>query len=339
VKKARQDDKDSPAETRAVRLAVASKPWTELSAKDARSVATRENCAVRAPLRIRPTEPLGLLLVEPDPTQRAHLVELCARMRGAAHVIAEVSVGAEAFQLAEALRPDVIVVSSTLSDMTGLEAIRALRDRYRRRAILVIASAQERPDALAAGVLDYLMRPIEAGDFEASLLRARGRFGAGKKARRSAAPPDSSLRSWLECDRPFILVAEREQRLYPVQPHRIDYVESAGNYVKLHVDNCEFIARDSIKRLEVVLGRAGFVRIERKLLVNILAISFVETVGYGSFAFTLNNGVCLHSGPAYRETILRALPLRRRALGTGGEGEPNSAADSGICVARPRRKS
>ena len=293
-------------------------------------MATRANCALCAPERTRPTEPLGLLLVEPDPLERAHLVDLCARTGGAAQVIAEVSGGSEAFQVTEALRPDVIVVASTLSDTTGLEAVRALRDRYRRRAILVIASPQERPDALAAGVLDYLMRPIEAEDFETSLLRARGRFGAQKQATRPAV----SLRSGLECDRPFILIAEREHRLYPLQPRRIDYVESAGNYVKFHVDKLEYIARESIKRLEAVLGCAGFVRIERKLLLNISAISFVETVGRGAFAFALNNGVCLHSGPAYRETILRALPLRRRASGAGSEREPNSAAEPKVCVSK-----
>jgi len=273
--------------------------------------------------------PLGLLLVEPDPLQRAHLIELCARTGGAAQVIAEVSIGAEAFQATDALRPDVILVASNLADMTGLEAVRALRHRYRRRAILIIANPQERTDALAAGALDYLMRPIEADAFETALLRARGRFGARKQTARPtisryAAP---SLRSGLECDRPFVLIAEREQRLYPVQPRCIDYVESAGNYVKFHVDKYEYIARESIKRLEVVLGRTGFVRIERTLLLNILAISFVETVGHGAFAFTLNNGVRLHSGPAYRETILRALPLRRRAWGAGAEREPNSAAE------------
>jgi len=165
------------------------------------------------------------------------------------------------------------------------------------------------------------MRPIEADAFETSLLRARGRFGARKLATRPAGPtyPARSLRPELECDRPFILVAEREQRLYPVEPRRIEYVESAGNYVKFHMDKCEYIARESMKRLEIVLGLAGFVRIERTLLVNILAISFVETVGHGAFAFTLKNGVRLHSGPGYRETILRALPLRRRAWGGGGE--------------------
>jgi two-component system LytT family response regulator len=291
-------------------------------------VATRANCALFAPERTRPTGPLGLLLVEPDPLARAHLVELCARTGGAAQVLAEVSVGADAIQATETLRPDMVIVASSLLDMTGLEAVRALRDRYRRRAVLVIASLQERTDVLTAGVLDYLMRPIEADAFETSLLRARGRFGARKQAARPAASTylAAAVHSGLQCDRPSILIAEREQRLYPIQPRRIDYVESAGNYVKFHVDKCEYIARESIKRLEVALASAGFVRIERTLLLNILAISFVETVGHGAFAFTLNNGLRLHSGPAYRETILRALPLRRRAWGVGGEREHNFAA-------------
>src|SRR5262249_4821649 len=150
--------------------------------------------------------PLGLLLVEPDTTARARLIELCTRTDGAARVIAEVSLGAEAFQAAEALRPDIIFVASSLSDMTGLEAVRALRDRYRRRAILVVASPQERSDALAAGALDYLMRPVEPEAFETSLVRARGRFGARKSHNRlecssyAAAP----LRSEPECERPFV---------------------------------------------------------------------------------------------------------------------------------------
>ena len=292
-------------------------------------MATRANCALFAPERTRPTGPLGLLLVEPDPLARAHLVELCARTGGAAQVLAEVSVGADALQATETLRPDVVIVASSLLDMTGLEAVRALRDRYRRRAVLVIASLQERTDVLTAGVLDYLMRPIEADAFETSLLRARGRIGARKQAAQPMASTyqAASVHPGLQCDRPFILIAEREQRLYPIQPRRIDYVESAGNYVKFHVDKCEYIARESIKRLEVVLASAGFVRIERTLLLNILAISFVETVGHGAFAFTLNNGLRLHSGPAYRETILRALPLRRRAWGVGGEREHSFAAE------------
>jgi DNA-binding LytR/AlgR family response regulator len=112
--------------------------------------------------------------------------------------------------------------------------------------------------------------------------------------------------------RPVFLVGEREHRLYPLEPHRIDYVESAGNYVKYHVACLDYIARQSIKQLETVLAPAGFLRIERSLLLNIRAIAFAQPARRGTFTFTLMSGTCLLSGPAYRDAILEALPLRRR---------------------------
>src|ERR1700744_2296222 len=47
---------------------------------------------------------------------------------------------------------------------------------------------------------------------------------------------------------PWFLVGERERRLYPVDPYKIDYIESDGNYVTLHVGPKEYIARDTLKR-------------------------------------------------------------------------------------------
>ncbi len=108
------------------------------------------------------------------------------------------------------------------------------------------------------------------------------------------------------------LIGEREHRLYPLEPQRIDYVESAGNYVKYRVGNAEYIAREAIKRLDAALRPLGFVRIGRSLLVNIRAIAYAEPTGRGTFAFTLHGGACLHSSLSFRDNILAALPLRRR---------------------------
>jgi len=113
--------------------------------------------------------------------------------------------------------------------------------------------------------------------------------------------------------RPLFLVGEREHRLYPLDPNAIDYVESAGNYVTYHLAGVEYICRESIKRLAALLAPAGFVRIERSLLLNVRAIAYAQPLGHGSFVFTLTTGARLHSGHAYRDTILAALPLRRRA--------------------------
>jgi two-component system LytT family response regulator len=112
---------------------------------------------------------------------------------------------------------------------------------------------------------------------------------------------------------PTLLVGERERRLYPLDPDKIDYIESDGNYVSIRSGNAAYISRDSIKRLAGELEPHGFVRIERSLLVNIRAVLYAETVGRGRFAFTLSSGACLHSSASYRDAILRALPLASSA--------------------------
>jgi DNA-binding LytR/AlgR family response regulator len=102
---------------------------------------------------------------------------------------------------------------------------------------------------------------------------------------------------------------ERERRLYPLEPQKIDYIESDGNYVSIRSGNAAYISRDTIKRLAGELAPLGFIRIERSLLVNIRSVLYAETVGRGRFAFTLSSGACLQSSSSYREAILQALPL------------------------------
>ena len=117
---------------------------------------------------------------------------------------------------------------------------------------------------------------------------------------------------------PTLLIGERERRLYPLDPEKVDYIESDGNYVSIRSGNAAYISRNTLKRLALELAHFGFIRIERSLLVNVRAVLYAETAGRGRFAFTLASGACLQSSSGYREAILRALPLAsalsRRAL-------------------------
>jgi DNA-binding LytR/AlgR family response regulator len=108
-----------------------------------------------------------------------------------------------------------------------------------------------------------------------------------------------------------LLVGERQHRIYVLAPEKIDYVESHGNYVKFHVGNLDYLARDSVKRLSEALAGCGFVRIRRSLLVNFRAILCAQRLRRGTYAFTLVSGLCLHSGATCRHEILRVLPLAK----------------------------
>jgi two-component system LytT family response regulator len=278
-------------------------------------------------LRVR--EPMNLLIVDNEPAVRAGLLELCERTDDLC-VVGEASSGAKAIQAAEALRPDLLLLDADLPDMTGFDVLRALRARHLRRTILLTANTQDAATVFAAGALDHLVKPVSPEAFATSIMRARERFKNHIVTSRRALGPLGSSRSHAVAEHgtPLVLVGEREHRLYPLDPQKVDYIESAGNYVKYRIAGDEYIARESVKRLDAVLRPVGFVRIERSLLLNIRAISYAQPIGHGTFSFTLVSGARLHSGPAYRETILGALPLRRRSSARGGERGPRTSDES-----------
>ena len=117
------------------------------------------------------------------------------------------------------------------------------------------------------------------------------------------------------------LIGERQHRLYVLDPARIDYVEAKGNYVVFHRAGREYLSRDTLKRLEMILEVHGFLRIENSLLLRLGAIDYAVPIGRGRYVFTLLSGMGLRSSLTYRARILERLPLAR---GGGGEAIPQA---------------
>jgi DNA-binding LytR/AlgR family response regulator len=248
-----------------------------------------------------------ILIVDDQAPARHSLIRLCERNEDV-QVVGEAACGMAAIDAAGKLDPDLMLLDVELPDMSGFELLRALGTDTHPLGIMVSKCADHAVRAFAEGAIDYLVVPVTAERFERAMARARHRFdcawsGYGRFTSKSS-----------QFDRtgpvaPRFLVGERQRRLYPLDPKSIDYIEADGNYVTLRAGKVEYLSRDSIKRLSVQLAELGFIRIERSLLVNAAAVSYAEVAGHGTFALTLNSGVCLHSSAAYRDSILRIIPL------------------------------
>jgi two-component system LytT family response regulator len=258
---------------------------------------------------------MRFLVIGQDGPGRSALLRHCERAADL-EVIGEAEFGAAAIQATRVLRPDVLLLNSELPDMSGFDVLRAVRGEPGPLAIIVAPRTDHAVTAFAEGAFDYLLDPVSSNRFDQAMERARQRLdsiagGASTQPRQGPLPalgaPGAS-----RFPPPKFLVGERRHRLYPIELSKIDYIESDGNYVTIRSGGGEYLSRDSIKRLSGVLSDHGFVRIERSLLVNIAAVSYVELAGHGSYAFTLACGACLHSGVSYREGILRVLPLSQR---------------------------
>jgi two-component system LytT family response regulator len=88
--------------------------------------------------------------------------------------------------------------------------------------------------------------------------------------------------------------------LYFIPVSDVDYIEAYGNYVRIHVGDCEYLRRDTLARLTQELQGAGFLRVRRSTLLNLRRVAFAERLGDGALAFTLASGARLVSRTRFR---------------------------------------
>jgi two-component system LytT family response regulator len=69
----------------------------------------------------------------------------------------------------------------------------------------------------------------------------------------------------------------------------VEWIEAAGNYVRLHENGRDHLLRRTLAGLAQRLGNS-FVRIRRTALVNARAISALEPYGKGSYLVHLRDG-------------------------------------------------
>ena len=250
---------------------------------------------------------MKILIVDDHAPARGSLMRLCERNEDL-QVVGEADCGLAALDAAAKLNPDLMLLDVELPDMSGFDLLHSRGPNLQPLGIMVSECADHAVRAFAEGAIDYLVTPVAVERFDRAMARVRNLFDGARPASGGIASKSADLRRTAPAA-PRFLVGERQRRLYPLDPKSIDYIEADGNYVTLRAGKVEYLSRDSIKRLSVHLADLGFIRIERSLLVNPAAVLYAEVAGHGTFALTLSSGVCLHSSAAYRDEILRIIPL------------------------------
>jgi DNA-binding NarL/FixJ family response regulator len=122
---------------------------------------------------------ISILLADDHPVVRRGLRALLEAEPDFA-VVGEAGDGLEAVWLAERLQPDVLLLDLAMPGLSGLEALRVIRQRSPRTRVLVLSmhgSCSFVAEALKNGVTGYVLK----GSPEADLLRAVRDVVAGKR--------------------------------------------------------------------------------------------------------------------------------------------------------------
>lgn len=101
-----------------------------------------------------------------------------------------------------------------------------------------------------------------------------------------------------------ILIKNSDKNIF-IDVGEINWIESSGNYVKLHTDDSTHLVRGALKTLEQKLNPLRFIRIHRSSMVNINMVKEIEPWFSGDSRVVLENGKKLKMSRNYKETLDR----------------------------------
>jgi len=239
------------------------------------------------------------LIVDDEPLAIERLQILCARLPQIT-LVGTAMDGAAALRLTENLAPDLILLDIQMPGTDGLAVAQLLAGRSPQPAIIFVTAFDAfAVSAFDIGVVDYLLKPVEAERFE----RAIARFSGERRLEGNGAKAKSP---WTQ----EFWVPERSG-ISRISVKDIDLIEAERDYMRLHVGQRSFLLHETITALEQKLDPSEFVRLHRSTMVRRDQIAGFRRDNSGAWEVQLRNGRWLRVGRTYL-TNARAMADRAR---------------------------
>lgn len=217
-------------------------------------------------------------------------------------IVGECSNGFEAIRAIEQHDPDLIFLDVQMPQIDGFGVLEAVRDRPHLPAVVFVTAYDSYAlKAFEVHALDYLLKPFDRERFRAAVERVR----------RDRAKPEAThaLEAMLDDARKRLkrFVIRLPERIYFVPIDHVDWIEAAGNYVRLHVGAESHLLRDTMTHLEDSLDTERFLRIHRSTIVNVAKIRELQPTFGGDHFVLMHNGARLQLSRRYRSALERLL--------------------------------
>jgi two-component system LytT family response regulator len=250
--------------------------------------------------------PIRVLLSDDEALARERLRRLL-KEEGDLEIVAECGDGKTAISLVQREKPDLLFLDIQMPEIDGFGVISALKGEHLPLTIFVTAYDRYAMKAFEVHALDYLLKPIGKERLSEALDHARRQLQHPSETlfQRRVLDLLRDLESRQHAPQRIVIKADGE--IVCLKPGEIDWAESAGNYVCLHVGGNTHILRETITSLESRLGAQQFLRVHRSTLVNVDRIKTLRPSLYGDYAILLRDGTKLTLSRGFRENVLKRL--------------------------------
>jgi two-component system response regulator AlgR len=201
---------------------------------------------------------LRIVIVDDEAPARSRLRDLLSDCAAGMplEVVGEAASGAEALDIVNRVRPDVVLLDVRMPGMDGIEAAGHLA-RLEHPPAIIFATAYDAyaVKAFELRAVDYLLKPIRATRLKDALA----------KIPRPAPPKAETLDALRRGPRSALSSSERG-KVYLIAAADIVYLRAELKYVTVRTRAREYLVEESLTRLEEEFGER-FVRVHRNCLV------------------------------------------------------------------------
>jgi len=219
-------------------------------------------------------------------------------------VIAECATGGEAARAITTHDPDIVFLDIQMAGGGGFDVINEIGSGTRPVIIFVTAYSEHAVRAFEVNAVDYVLKPVDEARFDQALARARARLGA-------PSPEDGTVRLQAVARAVANRVAIHDgDKTLLVKVDEIDWLEAAGNYVRVHAARRTIVTRGTLQGLSALIDDARFLRVHRSAIVNSDAVVHIETAGKGLYVLGLRDGSKVDTSYHYRSAVTALLKQR-----------------------------
>jgi two-component system LytT family response regulator len=258
-----------------------------------------------------PDRAIRVLIVDDEPLAR-DCVRLALGREADVEVVGECGDGRSAVSAIRQRSPDLVFLDVQMPGLDGFGVVEAIGPARMPPVVFVTAYDAHAIRAFRLHATDYLLKPFDDVRFGEAVAHARRQMREARESamgRRLVALLDDvrSAKEPAPSRQPYatrVLVRQGE-RLEFLPLDTVDWIETAGNYVRLHAGTRAEVVRTTLAGLLEQLDPAVFVRIHRSVVVNVTRVRAVHPWYGGDYTATLTDGRELRVSRHYRDALLR----------------------------------
>ena len=278
------------------------------------------------------------IIVDDEPLAREDLARLLQADREI-DVVACCSDGQHALEAVKKKSPDLLFLDVQMPGLTGFDVLTRLDGATRPHVVFVTAYGEYALRAFDVGAVDYVSKPFTRKRLADTLLRAKSVVRGGQQQQlwqhiddivdqiqrlraatgvsagdATAATAPASAQSiaapaaaTADTDRDGRLLFRSDGEIHVCAPADIRWVETVGDYVKIHLTDKSRLVRMTMLHLMEKLEPRNFVRVHRSTAVNLAHVRKVTPTQYGEYNIELSDGTKLKVSRTYMPALRAVL--------------------------------